>query len=119
MSLQEVFEDMTVANGRPLPFKGRGKFQLKVDELEVVHEVFVAETDIDAILGYDFLSKYNCTVDAGRGAVTVGSTQQATVNDETDSRKVVARTVVVPHGSEQMVAGRIRDGPLSSDLVVV
>lgn len=76
----------------------------------MAHDIWVADIDIDAILGYDFLQKYSCTIDAGKGMITIGDTQRETVNGEIDVRKVVvAETVVVPPGSEVMVAGRIRD----------
>ena len=57
LGLEEVSLDMAVADGRPLPFEGRGTFQLKVGGLEVAHDIWVADIDIDAILGFDFLRK--------------------------------------------------------------
>ncbi|KAJ8017967.1 hypothetical protein HOLleu_44301 [Holothuria leucospilota] len=121
LGLENVSLDMAVADGRPLPFKGRRKFHLKVGGLEVTHDIWVADIDIDAILGYDFLQKYNCTIDAGKGKVTIGTTQQDTDMVEIDAGRkvVVAKTVVVPPGSEKMVAGRIRDGPGPASPVVI
>ncbi|PIK44772.1 Retrovirus-related Pol polyprotein from transposon [Apostichopus japonicus] len=110
LRLDEVPLDLAAADGRPLTFLGRGNLLLKVGELEVEHEVLVADIDADALLGYDFLKLYNCTIDAGAGKLTIGKRQLEQLGTDVDksvgTRVVVANTVVVPASSEKVVMAR-------------
>ena len=79
-------------------------------ELEVEHDFLVVDIDADALLGYDFLKLYNCTIDAGAGRLTVGERQLERLGTDGDksvgTRVVVADTVVVPASSEKIVMAR-------------
>lgn len=108
LELKDVSLDMAVADGRPLAFSGCGRLQLKVGSFAVEHEIWVADIDVDALLGYDFLQRYNCTIDAGKGELTIRGIQHDNIEKNFDGcRVVIAKTVVIPQESEKMVAARI------------
>ncbi|PIK38532.1 Retrovirus-related Pol polyprotein from transposon [Apostichopus japonicus] len=105
--LEEVFVEMRVADGRPLVFQGKGMFQLEINGLKVEHEVWVASIDTDGLLGYEFLQKFRCTIDAGLGRLTIGSRHETETKEEFGCFRVaVAETCVVAAGSEKIVTGR-------------
>ncbi|KAJ8034222.1 hypothetical protein HOLleu_20966 [Holothuria leucospilota] len=108
--LEPVSLEMAVADGRPLPFHGRAPFLLKIGELAVKHDVWVANIDIDGILGYEFLQKYNCTLDAGRGKLTIGSQRQENKEQPSCCRIALRETIVVAADSEKMCTGLLTDG---------
>ena len=120
VTLEQIPVDMAVADGRTLPFKGRGSFRLKIGELEVMHNVWVADIDVDALLGYDFLQRYNCTIDAGKGEVKVCGLQHDSIDEKHDGgRVVIAKTIVVPPESESVVAARVSDVEWAHEPAVV
>ena len=55
VTLEEEHRRMLLADGSTLPFTGRGKFTIGVGPSTVLHEVLVADIEVDGILGMDFL----------------------------------------------------------------
>ena len=53
---------MNAADGRPMASMGKGQFHLLVDNIYFEHDLYVANLDVDGLLGTDFLSKYNCKI---------------------------------------------------------
>ena len=51
---------MLLADGSTLPFTGRGKFAIGVGPSSAVHEVLLADIEVDGILGMDFLRAQQC-----------------------------------------------------------
>ena len=58
--LEQVETSMLLADGSYLPFLGRGRFSICLGEEEVFHYVWVAEIELDGIIGMDFIKKHNC-----------------------------------------------------------
>lgn len=109
--LKPVNLEMAVADGRPLPFHGCASFRLKIGELAVRHDVWVANIDIDGILGYEFLQTYGCTLDAGKGKLTIGSQRQENNKVRPSCCRIpLKETIVVAADSEKMCTGLLTDG---------
>ena len=112
--LEDVHLDITLADGSPLKFYGRGRFSLNVGGMSVEHDVFVAEIDLEGILGCDFLTKYHCLLDLGHGQMF--ASEKPVVCREGGShclqnrccKLTVKDTVVIPSSSETVVPGEFR-----------
>lgn len=65
--LERVETSMLLADGSSLPFLGRGHFHICLGEEEVFHDVWVAEIELDGIIGMDFIKKHNCWLTLGQG----------------------------------------------------
>lgn len=51
-----------------LPFLGRGHFSICLGGKEVSHDVWVAEVELDGIIGMDFINNHNnCQLTLGQG----------------------------------------------------
>ncbi|XP_071849891.1 uncharacterized protein [Apostichopus japonicus] len=120
MALADVAENLAGADGRPLYSIGRGRFLVKVGKLEAMHDIWVADIDADALLGYEFKQRFDCTIAAGKGEMTIGGLQQSTVEEKLDRcRVVLARTVVVPASSEGMATARVPGWKMQGESAVV
>ena len=60
LSLEQVETCTLLAYGSPLPFLGRGRFSICLGEEEVFHDAWVAEIELDGIIGMDFIKEHNC-----------------------------------------------------------
>ena len=100
-----------MADGKPLSFQGQGSFRINIgsdNDTGLQHEVWVADIELEGILGYDFLYKYNCNLDVGRGEMTI---QEKAVKCERTRamccRVVADETVVIPARGEFLLPVRI------------
>ena len=66
-SLQDPQTSMIMADGSSLPFLGRTAVELKTGPLTVVHDIWVADIDLDAKLGMNFLHKRGCELKLSSG----------------------------------------------------
>ena len=64
-SLETVDTNVFLADGSYLPFIGRGCFSISLGKEEVLHDVWVAEIEVDGIIGMDFIRKHNCRLTLG------------------------------------------------------
>ena len=53
--LERVDTSMLVADGSLLPFQGRGRFSIRIGGKQIEHDVWVAEIELDGIIGMDFI----------------------------------------------------------------
>ena len=49
------------------PFHGKGTFELDVEGKRVLQEVWVADIELEGILGMDFVRRYDCQIIAAPG----------------------------------------------------
>jgi hypothetical protein len=103
---------LTVANGAPVSVDGRSVVELRVDGGPTLrHEFLVAPLGPGLILGFDFLVRFDCVIDArerklqirGEGA---GTASRVTVR--------ACETVEIPPGHEVVLRGEYREGLQSS-----
>ena len=57
--LDQVGTSMLLADGSSLPFLGHGRFRIRLGEEQVLHDVWVAEIELDGIIGMDFIRAHN------------------------------------------------------------
>ena len=106
---------MLLADGSTLPFTGRGKFTIGVGPSSAVHEVLIANIDVDGILGMDFLRAQKCELRLeNKGYVLVLPEGQvscrATQGNLACRRVAICETVVIPPRSEVIVAAEFVEG---------
>ena len=53
---------MILADGIAKPFRGKGTFELKVEGKRTLQEVWVADIELEGILGMDFARRYGCQI---------------------------------------------------------
>ena len=109
--------EMVMADGKPLSFQGQARFKVNIgneDDTEVLHEVWVADIELEGILGYDFLRKYNCNLECGKGEMKfkdADAVECSIKNSQPTCCRVVADTTVcIPPRGEVILPGRVVDG---------
>lgn len=112
--LEQLQTSMLLADGSSRPFLGRGRFSICLGEEEVFHDVWVAEIELDGIIGMDFIKKHNCRLTLGQGCYELALNGQVTecVGGEELQRcaRVAAQvTTVIPPRSESLIPARIID----------
>ena len=105
---------MILADGSSLSFLGLTKVELKAGPLTVTHDIWVANIDLDAILGIDFLRKYGCEMMLYNGQYHLNLPSGATPCQNSRSSPVYRRaaankTVVMPPRYEVIVPARFVD----------
>ena len=76
--LAEAGSNYAGVDGRPLHIKGKCTLLLKFQAFEAPVTVVVANISLPGILGFDFLSEYNCSLRMGENAMLhVGRMRQA------------------------------------------
>ena len=113
-ALDQVNLDMSLADGRSLPFLGRGLFRVSIGGVEVAHQVWVADIEPEGILGMDFIREHGCrlTVDQDSFDLAVNYTKQELGGEECSprcARIAVGSTTVIPPRSEALVSARLVD----------
>ena len=65
--LEDVENRMIMADGSAKPFHGKGTFELEIEGRRVLQEVWVADIELEGILGMDFVRRYDCQIVAAPG----------------------------------------------------
>ena len=103
-----VSEPVVSANGQPLDIKGKCELEIFLDGVSVVHSVLVAQ---DCLLGIDFLSKHDCTIDLKGKSIKIGK-EVMSLKGKNESSKVfrihLAETVVVPGRHEMILPAKFK-----------
>lgn len=60
--LEDVENRMIMADGSAKPFHGKGTFELEIEDRRVLQEVWVADIELEGILGMDFVHRYDCQI---------------------------------------------------------
>ena len=121
--LEEVENHMILADGSAKPFQGKGAFELEVDGKRALQEVWIAEIELEGILGMAFLRRYGCQIISGPEGhlqlfipeLTSASGSGAKSAEKTELsnyqclRVVVEDTVLVSAHSEMITAAKVLD----------
>ena len=121
--LENVENRMILADGSAKPFRGKGTFELEVEGRRVLQEVWVADIELEGILGMDFVRRYGCQIVVASGGQlelfipklkggSVNGGKPATgveLNNYRCLRVVVEDTVLVPANSEMITAAKVLD----------
>ena len=65
--LEDVQNRLILADGSAKPFRGKGTFELEVEGRRVLQEVWIADIELEGILGMDFVRRYDCQIVAAPG----------------------------------------------------
>ena len=83
---------------------------LAIGQVDIQHEVIIADIESEGLLGSDFLSKHDCVLNFKKGVLEIdGETipYREHVGSVTICRVKVAETVTIPAGGETVLAGRL------------
>jgi hypothetical protein len=111
--LQVYGVPMVTADGTPMKVYGCADFVFEIGDepCSYASQMCVADIGVDAILGYDFLRRYEAVIDMGRSMLELHSQGGGEAGDKAgpDSRQechvIVSRTMVIPAGSEAIAQG--------------
>ena len=112
--LDQVETSMLLANGSSLPFRGPERFRIQLGEEQVLHDVWVAEIELDGIIGMDFIRAHNCRLTLGQGRYELplnGNVTECVGGEELQmcARVAAQVTTVIPPRSESLVPARLID----------
>ena len=119
--LEKVENRMILADGSAKPFRGKGTFELEVEGKRALQEVWVADIELEGILGMDFVRRYGCQIIAAPGGQLelfipemksgsgVKPAEVMELSNYQCLRVVVEDTVLVPANSEMITAAKVLD----------
>ena len=114
-ALKDKKIEMVMADGKSLSFLGQGHFLMNIgndDGVGIRHEVWVANIELEGILGYDFLSRFDCKLECGKGEMKLQNRDVKCSTGKPQSscnRVVVDTTVCIPPGGEIVLPGKRTD----------
>ncbi|CAC5394892.1 unnamed protein product [Mytilus coruscus] len=113
--LTEVSTILTTEDGEPMKVMGASDLLLQLNNHEFIHSAIVADLgNIARILGFDFLSKNEVTINASKGTWTIPKfTVKLLIDSDvqaTCARVQLADTVQIPGRAEMFVRGKIDAG---------
>ena len=116
-TLQPVKLNMVLADGTPMMSTGKGEFDLKIGDKIVSHEVWVADIDVEGILGTDFLLKHQCLLNMAENDLLMKEMPTENilpdVFEESCCRVAVKEDTTIPANSESVIGGNWLDKPSS------
>ena len=89
--LSKSKEIIYLANGESITTLGRVSVGIKFGNAEFKHSVLVADIQIEAILGTDFLTQYKCQLDFEKDCLRIQNDYFSMVENESCSNKVTAQ----------------------------
>ena len=106
---------MLLADGSTLPFTGRGKLTIGVGPSSAVHEVLIADIEVDEILGMDFLWSQRCELRLENNVyiwtLPGGQVSCRTTQGNLACRRIaICETVVIPPRSKVIVLAELVEG---------
>ena len=108
--LETSYEQVTLADGRPMENKGHGVMKLKINDLTLETDIWVADICCEGIIGLDFFRKHECKLDFSHDTISIGSTN---VNckvkglQQVCCRVLVNETLSIPSGHEMIIQGKL------------
>ena len=110
-NLDPMCKSVYDAGGKQLNVSGRGSFGLSIDSFSCTVQAAVADLTVDGILGLDFLTEYNCSVDLSKQEIIIGEYnkfQMVRKGHFGCFRVVTLSTVTIPANREVVVPGKVR-----------
>lgn len=118
-TLEKVVNRMVLADGSSKPFHGKGTFHLEVEGKHVQQEAWIADIELEGILGMDFVCQYGCQIISAPGgelqlhipdlkSMPTAETANATgLNNYQCLRVALGETVLIPANSEMVAAAKV------------
>ena len=101
---------LCLADGGQIDTIGYVDLPVEVGDLVVTHRFTVADIDVPAVIGYDFLNKHNCTIDIGKGILTLAKNKiQCSKQNQANSvfKISLAERVSIPPNTEIITTGNV------------
>lgn len=101
---------LRMADGNLVTPLGTANFPLVIDNKEYEQPVIVANIDEQFVLGFDFLAKYKCTIDAASRSLQIGQIpiqNKESLRSASTCRIRVSENIVLPPYSETVIKGDI------------
>ena len=121
MRIPDAGIEMTTADGRAVPFEGRGDTKVRFGVTMNKQTLWFADITAEGILGCDFLEKWKCQIDFSRSGLVVDGCFLPCKGLSSPSRccKVtLTETVVIPPLSAQFVRGKMEGALLETDVML-
>lgn len=106
-------EPLTMADGSLMKVYGSAKMNIEINSKNFDHNVIVANADVPAMIGIDFLREHNCTTDFGTNTLVINESDVDTVfvgmtkTNFPVCKVSVAENILVPAKSEMIIPGRV------------
>ena len=114
--IQKSNKQLCLADGSVVNTLGMVDLPIQVGEFTTVQKFTLADVDVPAVIGYDFLNGNRCTIDIGEGMLHVNMHKiQCTKESQVSSlfKIKLAEKVIIPPNSEIITSGKV-DGDSSS-----
>ena len=106
--LQEIQYDVRQADGKRMPVVGISNFEITMGPLRVDHEMIVADLQVDAIIGIDFLLQNECKLDLKGQTMNMMGTIVNLWSESVEPkccRISVKKDVIIPANHEKLIEG--------------
>ena len=120
--LNKTSDKFVMADGRTLPVKGRAKVEIMFGHMPVNHDVLEADIEADGLIGLDFLKAHDGHLDYKKGCLEVKGEAlkfREEPGQNTTCFVQVAKTVIIPTLSENVVGGILNSHGRSPECGVV
>ena len=73
MKIEPVNGNVRTVTGDSTPVRGKGKLNIRIGSTDREHECWVAVIENECIIGFDFLTMYDCIVNVAGASLRTGS----------------------------------------------
>ncbi len=111
--LEYINNDIRMADGGLVKLQGRATFTIVIDGEVIRTRMVIADVEVPAVMGYDFLHRYNCQIDIVQQLLTINGLRiQCMLESSLPSvfRITVAQNIVIPRASEMIVPAKVATG---------
>ena len=122
MSLKPFKAAIFTASGNQVDVKGQVSMMVEISSIKCIAEMVVADIDVDAILGLDFLKANNCQLNLDEDTLSIkGKTCPLNIAGKIGCYRItVSETVEIPSRSEVIIQGKVHMPAFcSNDLAIV
>ena len=105
--------EIALADGSSIRPLGKLQTDLCFGGQSIAHEVVVADTSTEAILGLDFMQKHDCQLHLGGSRILIAGIWTSLITEQEKPQAcqvTLAQTVCTPAMSELMISNKIDDG---------
>lgn len=121
-SLNRNCGKLKVADGEMITPAGAARMNFVIDGKPYIHRMLVADIEVPAVLGYDFLRDNNCELRLGEGTLKFnGESVNCKLHSQIQNlfKLSLTENVVIPPSSEMIIPTKIvGDQPLGKTAVV-
>ena len=108
-ALKQFKSEIFTASGSQIEVKGKASVMIEIDGIQCLTEMAVADIDIDAILGLDFIRGHGCQLDKNKDTLTIkDKTCKLNVDGKIGCYRItVSQNVEIPAMSEVIIEGKV------------